>query len=209
MGIKCTCATSYFIARIFKTTTLCTRHWPRCSLAHEAFRSGLAPNKGMRHFAPNERRAGEAEAFGQWEASTGYCYSTSCWRGSPLQEGGAITRGPPNESRPRRSGPRPRRTKKERTNNCAPSARASSLVLRQLEHVVWLSDRSLDAGLASSRRWRWSDLVSSLALTSSHLEVGLVASRRCPPYLVFAAASSCGFESRRPRTSKTARGGKV
>ena len=33
--------------------------------------------------------------------------------------------------------------------------------------------------------------------------------RRCPPYLVLAAASSCGFESRRAGSSRAARGGNV
>ena len=92
------CATDYFIARIFTSTTpttLCSRRCPRSSRAHEAFHSGLAPNKGMRHFPANGRRADQS-------------------RGGPLQEGGAATRGLPNESRPRMSGPRPRRTTKEK-----------------------------------------------------------------------------------------------
>ena len=72
----------------------------------------------MRHFAANGRRADKS-------------------RGGPLQEGGAATRGPPNESRPRMSGPRPRRRKgKKEERIIAP---------RLLERVVWLSGL-LDAG---------------------------------------------------------------
>ena len=62
---------------------------------HEAFRFGCAPNKGMRHFPPNGRRADQSQ-------------------GGPWQEGGAATRRPPNGSRPRTRGPHPEGRKKER-----------------------------------------------------------------------------------------------
>ena len=116
----------------------CSRNRPHGSLAHDALRSGVAPNRRMRDFAANGGRADQS-------------------RGSPLQEGGAVTRSPSNESRPRMSEPRPRRRRRNGGQIIAPRLlERVRLGLRQLERVVWLSDRSLDAGLISSRRWRWS-----------------------------------------------------
>ena len=139
----------------------------------------------MRHFAPNERHVQKAEAVGHWEASAGYCYSTSCWRGGPLQEGGAVTRGPPNESRPRMSGPRPRRTRKERTNNCVWTLERGT----HLSTLGWthLAGTGLDAS-----RWcwagrislalGWSGPISPRALVWSHLDAGLARSSRRRPH---------------------------
>ena len=57
--------------------------------------------------------------------------------------------------------------------------------------VIWL--------LVSSCRWLW----------SRHVPEERAGARRCPPYPVLAAASSCGFKSRRAGSLRAARGGKV
>ena len=64
--------------------------------------TSLSPNPGDASEVADGRPIGAAHAGP---------YSSPCLRGGPLQEGGAATRGPPNESRPRMSGPCPRRRK--------------------------------------------------------------------------------------------------
>ena len=144
MGITYMRCKVILIVRIFyddnNANNACSRNRPRCSHAHEALRSGLAANG---------RRADQS-------------------RGGPLQEGGAVTRGPSNESRPRMSEPRPRR-RRNGGQIIAPRLLerfiglrfpSGSLVLRQLERVVWFSDR------ISTLVW-FSD--RSLTLVWSHL----------------------------------------
>jgi len=79
-------------------------------------------------------------------AHAGPCCS-ACLRSGPLQEGGAVTRGPPNERGPRMSGPRRRTTKKRRANSCSGSARAWG------ETICAPSVRARALALCSSRRW--------------------------------------------------------
>ena len=72
----------------------CPRRSGFCTkYGHGALRSGFAPNKGMRHFLPNGRRADQS-------------------RDGPSQEGGAATRRPPNGSRQQGSGLCPRKDRK-------------------------------------------------------------------------------------------------
>ena len=131
-------------------------------------------------------------------AHAGPCCSARL-RGGPWQEGGAVTRGPPNGRGPRMSGPHGRTTKERRANNCGDLLERGEKqsAPRLFERVLWL---------CSSRRWRGLALGPHLVAGS-----GLVVcwSLALPPYPVFAAASSCGFKSHRIGSTRAARGGKV